>query len=503
MLWLLAVRNIAYRPWRSLLLFLGYGIGVGVMIVLLAVGEALLTQARDERLVGGGSITVLPEGVDIEVLKTGGLGGLLASIDHSRFIDRQILSSPRLAGPTGPIRAVAPQIDGKLVYLRHAGRDIAVRAFGELPDATRAVGAAPALAAGRWVNDDGDRRYAAPTRAELDHELDHFHLPPQDVANADSWAEWHYFNVLSPDHTHWVFLSFIVAGDVRGAPSGWGGRVAITVVDRRGGVRRYASTVPSSAVRFSTTDANVSLGPSRVTVLPDGRYAVTASAVAEGPPPRGTITANLIVSPAPRAYFPGTSLAGGDIVSGYVVPALRADATGTVCENGQCESYTGVQAYHDHNWGVWRGVTWDWGAARAGAYTLLYGRVVTPDRTASPPPLFVYLVDSLGFLAAFRPPRIAYTDGRAITVGGTPVRVPIRALFADLRGTDSLWVQLDVQHALGTDNRRPLVERGDLSAARALLHPYFIQMYGTATLAGRVNGSPVAGQGDGFFETYR
>ncbi|MEP6691762.1 MAG: ABC transporter permease, partial [Gemmatimonadaceae bacterium] len=66
----LALRNLAHRPWRTLLLLFGYGLGVGVMIVLLAIGEALLTQARDERLVGGGAITVLPEGLDVEVMKT-------------------------------------------------------------------------------------------------------------------------------------------------------------------------------------------------------------------------------------------------------------------------------------------------------------------------------------------------------------------------------------------------------------------------------------------------
>jgi len=62
------------------LLFFGYGVGVAVMIVLLSVGEALLTQARDEKLVGGGSITVLPQGIDVEVMKTGGVGGLFFSI---------------------------------------------------------------------------------------------------------------------------------------------------------------------------------------------------------------------------------------------------------------------------------------------------------------------------------------------------------------------------------------------------------------------------------------
>src|ERR671926_1055785 len=114
MLSVLAFRSLLDRPLRSLFLLFGYSTGVGVMIVLLAIGEALLAQARDERLVGGGEITVLPEGIDVEVLKTGGLGGMFFSIDHARFIYRQLLAAPRLA-PW--IAAAAPQIDSKLLYV--------------------------------------------------------------------------------------------------------------------------------------------------------------------------------------------------------------------------------------------------------------------------------------------------------------------------------------------------------------------------------------------------
>src|SRR5438477_13112432 len=135
----IALRNFALRPWRSLSLLLGYSLGVAVMIVLLSIGEALLTQARQERLVGGGQITVLPEGIDVEVLKTGGLGGMFFSIDHARFIYRQLLPAPRLA-PW--IAAVAPQIEGKLLYARTpGGSDVPVIASGEIPSRTAAVGA--------------------------------------------------------------------------------------------------------------------------------------------------------------------------------------------------------------------------------------------------------------------------------------------------------------------------------------------------------------------------
>ena len=70
MIGLVALRNLTLKPWRSVFLLFGFSMGVAVMIVLLSIGEALLSQAKDEKLVGGGSITVLPEGVDVEVLKT-------------------------------------------------------------------------------------------------------------------------------------------------------------------------------------------------------------------------------------------------------------------------------------------------------------------------------------------------------------------------------------------------------------------------------------------------
>jgi hypothetical protein len=261
-------------------------------------------------------------------------------------------------------------------------------------------------------------------------------------------------------------------------------------------------------VRFSTSDADLRLGDAGVDVDAAGRYVLRGRAREEHGP--GALELDLVVTPAAGAYFPGAALGEGDstFVSGYVVPGLRADADGTLCVDGACERLRGAQAYHDHNWGVWRGVTWEWGASRAGSYTFLYGRVHPPDGAAAEAPLFLYLVDSLGFRAVFRPRTIAYTDGRTIIVaeatgGRRAVRVPSRAVMADVRGDDTLRVELEIEDAIGTDTRAGLLERGDRRAARAAAHPYFIQMKGIARLTGRVGGQPIAGEGTGFFETYR
>ena len=78
-----------------------------------------------------------------------------------------------------------------------------------------------------------------------------------------------------------------------------------------------------------------------------------------------------------------------------------------------------------------------------------------------------------------------------------------RALLADVRGADTLHLELEIEDAVGTDMRRPLIDRGDQRAARALERPYFIQMKGRAVLGGRIGGAPIGGRGEGFFETYR
>lgn len=494
----LALRHLTLTPVRSAFLLFGYSMGVAVMIVLLSIGEALLSQSRDERLVGGGTITVLPEGVDVEVLKTGGLGGLFFSIEQSRFVYRQLLASPRLRDR---IAAVAPQLDGKLLYVRTAGGvEQAVRAGGEIPSLSAAVGAPATVLAGSWTDDSLDRQWRAPTALELRNELDHFHLPPAAVRGNPSWAEWHYFNVLTPDRRQWAFISFIVAGAVGDAGGRWGGQVLVTVHEQGRAPRRFTSSAPARSVRFSTRDADVRIGDSRVSVRPDGRYAVHARAREEHG--AATATLDLVVTPAPGAYFPPASFASG-IVSGYVVPALRASATGRLCLERTCTAYSDVQSYHDHNWGVWRGVTWEWGAARAGAYTVLYGRVQPPDSVAAPPPLVVYLVDSLGFLAVFRPRQIHYTGGRVTRVNTRTIRTPTHAELVDVRGADTLRLRLDIEDATATDTRRADVERGDALTERRLPRPYFVQMKGTATIAGRVRGTPLAGRGAGFFETYR
>ncbi|HKV45048.1 MAG TPA: hypothetical protein VJT32_10310, partial [bacterium] len=112
-IWLLAWRSLADRPRRTLLLLVGYGIGVAVMIALLSVGDALVSQARDRDLVAGGDLVLLPEGVDPAVLKVNGVTDLYFTIQQAGFVVRELLRGPRFRAA---IAAAAPQIDARQLY---------------------------------------------------------------------------------------------------------------------------------------------------------------------------------------------------------------------------------------------------------------------------------------------------------------------------------------------------------------------------------------------------
>lgn len=472
MLYILAYRHLLVKKGRSLFLLLGYGLGVGVMIVLLSVGEAMLNQARDVSLVGGGEITVLPEGIDIEALRTGGVSGMFFTIDRARFVARQGIGGPRHAGA---VAAVAPAIESKLLYLRKGSETIAVRAGGEIPSRASRVGAGFRLLAGRWEDTPADSAYIAPTPQQLYDEIDHFHIPQVEDS---SWGEWHYFNlVVSPDE--WWYVSLLVGGRV---PEGrWGGQVLVTHRREDGIYERFSSSEPSSRISFDTMRANLKLGESSV-LQRDGRYRLVVNIPG--------VELNLEIDPTPYHYFPPVQLKEGAYQSGYAVAALRGTASGRICRRGVCRELSGAKAYHDHNWGVWRDVTWEWGAASGPALSFLYGQVQTPEGRGGKEPFFFSLVDSLGIRQVLRAGGIEYRGAQAAK-NEPNIKVPRGFYFVAFRDRDTVRVTVNVREAVAT------------LMSTSSFRRYFLQMRGDFTLSGTLAGSPITETGEGFFETWR
>jgi len=441
------------------------------MVVLLAVGEAMLEQARDRALVGGGDVVVVPAGISAEMLKAGGATSLFLGIDQARFLQRRVLESERAREEHGVV-AASPLLDGKLVVLSAGGAAWQALATGEIPGRARAAGAARDRLAGSWGDSERGRRWVSPSPDELYEGIDRFHLPAGAAAGDSTWAEWHYFNVVL-DEDRWLYLTFLVGGRV-GTPGKWGGQVLLTIRDADGTHRSLTRDFPDREVRFDTASPDLSFGDGAVVEQAGGVYRVRAGA--------GGARVDLRIRPDPTRYFPPASLGGSGLISGYTVPALFARAEGEVCLPG-CESVEGAAAYHDHNWGVWRDVSWEWGAASNERLSLLYG-VVRGDSTPADAPLFAYLVDRRGVRGLFRPREIRFPATREVRRGEATLRVPTRIEMEDPRR--GLRVSIEVSAAHLTDTGRPR-------------RRWFLQMRGTALV--EQPGHPPE-RLPGFFETY-
>jgi hypothetical protein len=170
--WLLARRSLELRPGRTLLFLGGFGLAVGVMIALLSVGEAIVEQARDKDLVGGGDIVLVPQGTDVEVLKLGGVSAMFSTIPNARFVVRQLLAGPRFAQD---VAAASPSWSGRPLYLRKGTTVVQGVASASVPSLERAVGGAPLPSA--WRDSPGESLLALIEGPSLYDEMDRWHLP--------------------------------------------------------------------------------------------------------------------------------------------------------------------------------------------------------------------------------------------------------------------------------------------------------------------------------------
>lgn len=603
-------RSISRRPGRSALLLAGYALGVGVTVALLSIGSALLEQARDRELVGGGDLTVLPAGLDLETFKTGGVSSLYFTVEQAPFLYRQVLAGPRF---DDRIAAAAPWIDDELIYVgrrqggamgpgsgRGAGEGTdpgdltAVSAGGRVPGLSRALGVRAEVVAGRWEDGTSDRRWRSPGDSALYAGLDAFHLPPEGTGGKSAWAEWHYFNVLLPRDRGWLYLTYMVAGAV---PDGrWGGRLLATLVEpvgaaaggdartrpgapgadggaaaggaadrggatgrgrpdgRDGGphpapgsgpappmrVRTYEAEVPARRVSFSLARPDLRIGDASVALDGAGVYRLSATIPPAGGEGGPELRIDLSVRAASRQHLPPLEISGGGFPSGYTAPLLDGRASGRVCVGGRCRDVEARRAYHDHNWGVWRAVTWDWGHAHLGARSVLYGGVRRdaellrrpgaggdagadgPDLAATGGGRFLFLSDTLGFLGLFSVDSLVHRWPERAGPRASPRSIRLRAA----RPPDSIRLDVDVRHGRVTEayaagagasgeeagpggaaeGRRRGIAPGDVrppADTRTLPRAWFHQMEGAAALRGRLGGEQITGRGSGFFETWR
>ena len=167
----LALRSLTAHPVRSLVLAFGFGAGVAVMAILLAVAEVVLEQAQSPALVGGGDVLIrLNRQVPAQVLLSGTL-----QADALR---------PR-------VRAASP-FSTTYVFLADGGAPTRVALRAGIPSLERTLGDDETSRVAAWRDTAADAAWTRSDPAAALRQVDRFHPIPDAPDWADSWAEWLY-----------------------------------------------------------------------------------------------------------------------------------------------------------------------------------------------------------------------------------------------------------------------------------------------------------------------
>ena len=175
MMFRFALRSLALRPVKTIVLAFGFGLGVAIMAILLGIGEVILEQAHSPALQGGGDVAV---------------AGAFGSIDNARFV----LSSVLGAGNMRPRVAAMSPAKRSSLYLIAPDKVWAISARGGVPSMEAAVGDAETGGRADWIDATSDQAWTAPDPGDVLREMDRFHRQPPVAEFASSWAEWLYFN---------------------------------------------------------------------------------------------------------------------------------------------------------------------------------------------------------------------------------------------------------------------------------------------------------------------
>jgi len=453
----LALRSLTAHPIRTAVLAAGFGIGVAVMAILLGVAGIVLEQAQSPALAGGGDVLIR-----------------LSLPVPARLVLSGTLQTDALRSR---IRTAAASHTTDLFLLQN-GTATRVAAQGGIPSLERALNDPETSSIEAWRDSPEDTAWThAPPDVVL-RQIDRFHGVPEGTRWGNSWAEWLYFNGRSSEAS--FYLTFLV-----GPRAANGARTAgVRLQLQRGG------QTESFTGRADLTDAelvrapDLTIGTSSVTL--DGmRYRIHLDVEdAHGKKAVGDLsleaTAGRLVPPIEITGAQGWR-------TGYVVPVMSGALDGAIEIAGARLSFEGGRGYHDHNWGFWQGVSWQWGQAQQGDLSVIYGRVFPPPEAADPQtiPGFVGVIGPNGPLGYSTDVRITEDNDER----GQPKTINVRARGSAL----DLDLRFDVASAVTTHMAQgPLANGVD-----------FLQMRGQYTVSGRAGSREIKFTAPGAAETFR
>ena len=460
MIFRLALRSLSTRPIRTAVLACGFGFGIAVMAALLGVGAVILEQAHSPALQGGGDLVLI---------------GRFGTVDSARFVMTGVVGAPDLARK---VAAISPWKESTL-HLMSASGPIAVTATGGIPSLERAIGDPETAPIAGWVDTPADRAWTSPPPGEILRAMDRFHPIPDLPEFASTWAEWLYFNGHTPDGGTRFYLTFL-AGPSSGTP---GRRVAGVrlQLERNGTMRNYTAGAEIDEARLLETAPDLDIAGNRVR-LEGNRYRLTLAL----PGARGEI----VLDAAPGRSLPPAMIRGArGWVSGYTAPVLSGTLRAALVVDGDEVAFTNGIGYHDHNWGFWRGVRWQWGQVAHGDVSILYGRVFPPADVADP--------DRVpGFLGVLGPGGpLGFSTNVSIAESGTTTGQPDQVVIK-ARGR-----AIDVSLTFAVDR----LTRSAMSMTRPGAGPAldFLQLGGEYTVNGSIGERALNFKARGAAETFR
>ena len=473
----LAVRSLTAHPVRSAVLAAGFGFGVAVMAILLGVAQIVLEQSRAPALVGGGDVLIrLSEEVPGRLVMAGALQS-----DALR---------PR-------IKAAAPTHTSTL-FLLHNGGATRVQARGGIPSLERALGDEETAGIAEWRDSADDVAWTQNTPDQVLRYVDRFHPVPDVPEWSDSWAEWLYFNGRGPGGR--FYLTFLVGPPTRSQDGRRSAGVRLQL-DRGNGVETFGVSQPiTDAEALQAPD--LTIGDNYVR-LEGMRYRVHLDLPGAG---GRRVRGDLTLDASAGRLVPPLELTGTrGWRSGYVVPVMSGQLGGALnintqipnpkaqspkpdAQSGERIDFSGGTGYHDHNWGFWQGVSWQWGQVQQGDLSLLYGRVFPPSNAAdaSRIPGFIGVLGPDGPLGYATNVTITETDDDR----GEPRTIVVRG-----RGT-----RLEVELRFEVESAE-VTRAGSSSTLSSGLD--FLQMRGTYVVTGQIGDRAISFSAPGSAETFR
>ena len=462
----LALRSLLSRPVRSAVLAGGFGLGVAVMVALLGIGDVILDQARAPALVGGGDVLV---------------GGTSGQVTSAKFVLSGVLGVGPLA--TRAV-AAAPTAHANLYLLDDRGAT-SIRARGGIPSLERALGDPETSGVSAWIDTTADRAWTSPDPETVLRSMDRFHPIPDVPARAASWAEWLYFNGRAGDAR--FYLSFFAGPRLQSGRRTVGVRLQL---ERNGRMTSFSDSADLDDEILLASAPDLIVNGNRVR-LTGREYRISIDLLSESG--RGRAAGDLVIRAIPGRSLPPFAVRGAKgWVSGYTVPVMAAELDGQIrVSAGSIDDLIdlrGGSAYHDHNWGFWAGVSWQWGQVQDAGLSFVFGRVFPPadavDRGRLP-----------GFLIALGPDGpVGYATD--VTIDETNDPATERPQRIVIRGQGEwLTVTLDLRIDQTTATR---MRTGGFGSGLD-----FLQLRGQYRVTGRAAGRDIDFTAPGSAETFR